>query len=92
MAVVGSGEIVHVYQCDTSQMDAGDSHELSAISSSRPSWWSEARGLLDIPTFFFAMIRKMVKAKSHLWLKVLMIHCRPLHIQKEIWGTGKDAT
>lgn len=68
------------------------SHELNAIPSLIPVCPLKPEGHCQRSLPFFAMIRKEVKAESHLRLKVLIIHCGPLHIQEEIWGTGKDAT
>ena len=68
------------------------SREPNVILSLVPGCALKPQGRCQRSLLFFAMIRKEVKAELHLWLKVLIIHCRPLHIQKEIWGTGKDVT
>lgn len=68
------------------------SRDPNAIISLVPGCALKPQGRCQWSLPFFARIKKEVKAESHLWLKVLIICCGPLHIQKEIWGTGKDVT
>lgn len=64
----------------------------NAVLSLIPGCALKPQGRCQRSLPFFAMIRKEVKAEWRLWLKVLIIHCGPLHIQKETWGTGEDMT